>query len=375
MFRDLPRLVKYAATAPVATSAEFVESVRSGYNLTPVAPVVVSDQPHKRGPMDATTLHHDSIVFDAHCDTLLPVLAGQRKLAERSSEGHIDLPRLQEGGVTAQVFALFVEELYLPAGAAKQTLRLLDTLHGAFAEPAAQLTLALRAKDIEQAKQAGKVAAVVGFEGAEALEGDLALLRVFHRLGLRVLTVAWSRRNQAADGVAEARTGGGLTRFGWQLVEECNKLGIIVDISHLAPAGVSDVMEATTAPIIASHSNAQTLCPHARNLTDEQLVAVARTGGVTGVTFVPAFIDEDEQHANLDRLLDHIDHIVHVAGIEHVGLGSDFDGFGPDAPQGLEDVTRLPGITAGLVERGYSADDVRKILGLNFVRVFQAVAG
>ncbi len=325
--------------------------------------------------MDAGTLHRDSIVFDAHCDTLIPVLAGERGLAERSAQGHIDLPRLLDGGVTAQVFALFIEDQYLPAGAAKQTLRLLDTLYGALTDHAAQLMLALQAKDIEQAKEEHKVAAVVGFEGAEALEGDLGLLRVFHGLGLRLLTIAWSRRNRAADGVAEARTGGGLTNLGWQLVEECNKLGIILDISHLAPAGVSHVLEASAAPIIASHSNAHALCPHGRNLTDEQLEGVARTGGVIGVTFVPAFIHEDEEQASLDRLLDHIDHIVDVAGIDHVGLGSDFDGFGPEAPQGLEDVTCMPSITAGLVERGYSADDVRKVLGLNFLRVFRKVAG
>jgi membrane dipeptidase len=325
--------------------------------------------------MDAGILHRDSIVFDAHCDTLLAVLAGERELAERSSQGHIDLPRLLEAGVTAQVFALFIEDKYLPAGAARQTLRLLDTFYGELADHAAQLMLALQAKDIEQAKEEHKVAAVIGFEGAEALEGDLALLRVFHRLGLRLLTIAWSRRNQAADGVAEARTGGGLTNFGRQLVEECNRLGIILDISHLAPAGVSDVLAASAAPVIASHSNAYALCPHARNLTDEQLAAVARTGGVVGVTFVPAFIHEDEERASLDRLLDHIDHIVDVAGIDHVGLGSDFDGFGPAAPQGLEDVTCMPGITARLVQRGYGADDVRRILGLNFLRVFRAVAG
>jgi membrane dipeptidase len=325
--------------------------------------------------MDAGTLHRDSIVFDAHCDTLLAVLAGERGLGERFPEGHIDLPRLLDGGVTAQVFALFIEDKYLPAGAAKQTLRLLDTLYRAFADHAGQLMLALKAKDIKQAKEEHKVAAVIGFEGAEALEGDLALLRVFYRLGLRLLTIAWSRRNQAADGVAEARTGGGLTNFGWQLVEECNKLGIIVDISHLAPAGVSDVLEATTAPIIASHSNAHALCPHARNLTDKQLAGVARTGGVVGVTFVPAFIHEDEQQASLDGLVDHIDHIVDVAGIDHVGLGSDFDGFGPAVPQGLEDVTCMPGITAQLLKRGYTADGARKVLGLNFLRVFRLVVG
>lgn len=325
--------------------------------------------------MDTLELHRDSIIFDGHCDTLLEVLDGKRKLSERSSEGHIDLPRLREGGVTAQVFAVFIEDRYLPAGAAKQTLRMLDTLYRELEANAGSFILATKAADIEHAKSAGKVAAVIGIEGAESLEGDLALLRVFYHLGLRLLTIAWSRRNQAADGVHESRTGGGLSSFGVDLVKECNRLGILVDISHLSAAGVRDVLQISPQPVIASHSNAYALCPHVRNLNDEQLTALAEKGGVVGVTFVPSFLTEERNEASLDKLLDHIDHIVRVAGIDHVGLGSDFDGFGPPPPTGLDDVTRLPGITAGLVARGYSAEQVRKILGGNFLRVFRQVVG
>jgi membrane dipeptidase len=325
--------------------------------------------------MDTTKLHQDSIIFDGHCDTLLEILSGKRKFDERSTEGHIDLPRLREGGVTAQVFAIYLEDQYLPAGAVKQTLRLLDVLYRELAAHSDVLTLATKAADIEAAKRAGKVAAVVGLEGAEALEGDLGTLRMFYRLGVRLLTVAWSRRNQAADGVGEARTGGGLTNFGLQMVQECNKLGILLDISHLAPAGVTDVLEASSQPVIASHSNAYALCAHPRNLNDEQLQAVARKGGAVCVVFVPSFITTDRKEASLEKLLDHIDHIARVAGIDHVGLGSDFDGFNPPSPVGLEDVTRLPGITAGLVQRGYSEGNVRKILGENLMRVFRQVAG
>ena len=325
--------------------------------------------------MDINELHEASVIFDGHCDTLLAVVDGKRKLGERSSKGHIDLPRLLEGGVTAQVFALFIEDRYLPAGAARQTLRLFDALYAALDGNSDSLLLATRAADIKAAKREGKVAAVVGIEGAESLEGDLGLLRVYHRLGLRLLTVAWSRRNQAADGVAEARTGGGLTTFGHQLVEECNRLGIVVDISHLAPAGVRDVLDLSRQPVIASHSNARALCDHARNLTDDQLVALAKKGGVVGVTFVPQFITAHRGTASLEKLLDHVDHIVRVAGVDHVGLGSDFDGFDSPPPKGLEDVSRLPGITKGLVQRGYSEGDVRKILGGNFMRVFGQVVG
>jgi len=331
--------------------------------------------PRRRTNVNIEELHRSSIVFDGHCDSLLRVVEGQLKLAERSSEGHIDLPRLHDAGVTAQVFAIFIEDKYLPAQAARQTLRALDAFYRELEANADALVLATKAADVEQAKAAGAVAAIIGCEGAECMEGDLALLRIFHRLGVRLLTVAWSRRNQAADGAWESRTGGGLTNFGVKLVEECNQLGILLDISHLSPAGVEDVLEVSSAPIVASHSNARALCPSPRNLTDQQLVALAENGGVVGVTFVPAFISERIEDASLDRLLDHVDHIVKIAGVEHVGLGSDFDGFRPPAPAGLEDVTHLPGITAGLVERGYSEEDVRKVLGLNWMRVFRQVAG
>ncbi len=325
--------------------------------------------------MDPDTLHRESIVFDGHCDSLLRVLEGKLRLGELNTDGHLDLPRLRQAGVTALVFAVFLEDCFLPAGAARQTLRALDALFGALAENPNALMLATKSQDVELAKSTGKVAAIIGFEGAEALEGDLGLLRVFHRLGLRLLTVTWSRRNQAGDGIWEARTGGGLTNFGTQLIEACNQLGIVVDISHLSPPGVKDVLTISAAPVVASHSNAFSICPNRRNLTDEQLAGLAACGGVVGVTFVPSFISEKEDEASLETLLDHIDHIARVAGVEHVGIGSDFDGFGPSAPKGLEDVTCLPEITAGLVRRGYATEDVRKILGGNFLRVFRQVAG
>ncbi len=325
--------------------------------------------------MNIEELHRSSIIFDGHCDSLLRVVEGQLKLAERSAEGHLDLPRLHDAGVTAQVFAIFIEDQYLPAGAARQTLRVLDAFYRELEANADALFLATKAADIGQAKAAGTVAAIIGCEGAECLEADLALLRVYHRLGLRLLTVAWSRRNQAADGAWESRTRGGLTNFGIKVVEECNQLGILLDISHLSPAGVEDILEVSAAPVVASHSNAHALCPSPRNLTDQQLVALAEKGGVVGVTFVPSFISERQEEASLAKLLDHVDHIVKTTGIDHVGLGSDFDGFRPPAPAGLEDVTHLPGITAGLVQRGYSEEDVRKVLGLNWLRVFRQAVG
>jgi membrane dipeptidase len=328
-------------------------------------------------------LHAGSILFDGHCDTLISVRDGDRALDERSrpvvdggvtDSRHIDLPRLQEGGVTAQIFACFVRQPYLPADAANEALRLVDAFYLALDENPHALLLATTAADVERAKAEGKVAGVLSLEGAEALEGDLAVLRTFHRLGVRALGLTWNWRNQAADGLGEVRTGGGLTEFGAALVKEANRLGVILDISHLAPAGVRDLLALSEAPVVASHANARALCDHPRNLTDEQLEGIAATGGLVAVTYVPNFLAEDGHSARLEHVLDHIDHIVGTVGVDHVGLGSDFDGFGGVLP-GLEDVSKMPALTAGLVARGYADQEVRKILGENYLRVFRQVAG
>jgi membrane dipeptidase len=234
---------------------------------------------------------------------------------------------------------------------------------------------AVSAGDITKAKEAGKVALILSMEGAEGLDGDLGALRVFYRLGLRALGITWNRRNKAADGTSEIRTGGGLTNFGVDVVKECNRLGILIDVAHLAPAGVADVLELSEAPIVATHANCHSLWPHPRNLTDEQLEAIAATGGVVGATAVPPFLGEDTLHSDLSVLLDHVDYMVGVMGEDGVGLGLDFDGVGDKRTTGIEDVSHLPNITQGLAARGYSADSIRKILGGNFLRVFQQVMG
>ncbi len=325
--------------------------------------------------MDPQKLHADAIVIDAHCDTLLSVVEEKRPLAERSDKGHNDLVRLREGGVTAQVFALFARPAALGGAAPTwEALRLLDAFYQGL-EATPDLMLATRAADIRRAKAEGRLAGIIGLEGAEALRGDLGVLRILHRLGLRNLGLTWSVRNEAADGVFEERTGGGLTEFGVQAVRECNRLGIMVDVAHLAPAGLAEVLALSEAPVIDSHANARALCDHRRNLTDAQLEGVARTGGVVCVVFVPGFVADKPEERTLARVLDHIDHIVHVAGVDHVGLGSDFDGFDDPPISGLEGGCDLPHITEGLVARGYGEEDVRKILGGNLLRVFEHVAG
>jgi membrane dipeptidase len=331
----------------------------------------------------ARKLHASSIIFDGHCDTLIPVRDGHRRLGERCqlrSEGksdslqHADLPRLLEGGVTAQIFACGVRSQFLPSDATNEALRLVDAFYRSLDESPDMLLLATTAADVEQAKKEGKVAGVLSLEGAESLEGDLAMLRTFHRLGVRALGLTWNFRNQAADGLWEARTGGGLTEFGVALVQEANRLGVMLDIAHLAPAGVREVLELGEAPVVASHANARALCDHPRNLTDQQLEGIAGSGGLVAVTYVPSFLSQDPRDACLERVLDHIDYIVKTTGVDYVGLGSDFDGFNSVLP-GLEDVSCLPALTAGLVARGYTDDEVGKILGGNYLRVFKKVTG
>jgi len=325
---------------------------------------------------NAEELHRRSIVVDGHCDTLLLVCEGKIKLADRHESGHLDLPRMKEGGVTAQIFAVFVQPEHLPSRATRRALQVIDALYRELEGNPDDLRLILCADDILQAKAQGQVGAILGLEGAEALEGDLGVLRMMHRLGVRNIGLTWNFRNQAADGVGEERTGGGLTTFGVSLVEEMNRLGILVDISHLSPAGVEDVLKVSQKPIIASHSNARAICDYRRNLTDAQMEKIAAKGGLAAVTFVPAFVEADSSKTSLPRVLDHVDYMVKVMGEDHVGIGSDFDGFSEDSKvAGLEDVSRMPGITAGLLERGYSEAAVQKILGGNFLRVFRQVAG
>jgi membrane dipeptidase len=323
---------------------------------------------------EALALHRRAIVCDGHCDTILVLERQGRSLGERSAQGHVDLPRLREGGVTAQVFALFVEDAYLPGEAIHRTLQLLDRFYQEMAANAGRVFLATRAADVRRAKIAGQVAAILGIEGGEALEGDLAVLRVFYRLGVRLLTLTWNRRNALADGLKETRTAGGLTNLGVEAVQEMNRLGMLVDIAHIAPAGLRDVLQVSTAPVIASHANARAVTDHHRNVGDEDVRAIAEKGGLVGVTFVPSFVDPEKP--SLERLVDHVVHLLQMGGEDHVGVGSDFDGFGPaEHFQDIPDVSHLPRLTEALLRRGLSERVVEKVLGENFLRVFAEVAG
>lgn len=312
-------------------------------------------------------LHKSCIIVDAHCDVLTALEQEKRHLGRQSDTGHVDLPRLKQGGVKIQFFAACA----LPEHASRALVRalaLVDRFYSELEENTPDIIPVKNFLDIQNALDRGKIAALLTIEGGEALNGSIEVLRVFYRLGVRCLTLTWNYRNELGDGVFEGRTKGGLTRFGVEVVREMNRLNMLVDVSHLSEAGFWDVLAVSSKPVIASHSNCRQLCNHPRNLTDEQIKALAGTGGVVGICFYPAFVHVSEP--SLEKLLDHIDHVAEVAGIDCLGLGSDFDGFA-GALRGLEDVSRLPALTEALLRRGYRSEEIKKILGGNFLRLLK----
>ncbi len=358
----------------------------------------------------ATALNEKLFVFDAHADTVLSILKEGRDLGKANTEGHIDIPRMRAGGLDAQVFAMWPEEEYWDGHAAKRVLQMADALFRTIRANPDDLELALCAADAERIHAQGKIAAFLGIEGGYAIEDDLALLRMFHRLGVRVMTLTWMKNTSWADASSDEPKHGGLTPFGRQVVQEMNRLGMVVDVSHVADKTFFDVLAVSRAPVIASHSCTRAICPYHRNLTDDMLRALAKNGGVIGINYFTGFLDAESNAAfealwdeleplwqkykhdlptyrklrqpiadkhlkglkpvTIEKLVDHIDHAVKVAGIDHVGLGSDFDGISYP-PEGLDDVSKLPLVTAALLRRGYSEADLKKILGGNLLRVFR----
>lgn len=317
----------------------------------------------------AEALHRESVVVDAHCDTLTAMLGQNRRLGEFSGGGQSDLPRLKDGGVKLQFFAAFIAPKFKTL-AVRRTLELIDLFYRETEENKKAVMPVKNWVEINEALASGKIAALLAIEGGEALEGSIGVLRMLHRLGVRGLTLTWNGRNELGDGVGEEGTGGGLTSFGVAVVEEMNRLGMLVDVSHLSEKGFWDVMSVSGQPVIASHSNCRALCDHPRNVNDEQIRAMAEKGGVMGITFVPDFLGGEKP--SVKEVLDHIGHAVSVGGVDCVGLGSDFDGT-DNLPAGLEDSARIPAVTSGLMDRGYGDDAIKKILGGNFLRVIGQV--
>ena len=316
----------------------------------------------------AMELHRRYPLVDGHADSILMVLDGKRTLATESSLGHIDWPRARAAGVACTIQTAYPAPVYYPV-AAKRVGDSIDAVLNQI-EAGEGVRLALTAQDIREAHAAGELAVLLNIEGAEGIQGSLGLLRNYYRLGVRMMGLVWNFRNDVADGAAEEGSGAGLTRFGREVVREMNRLGMLIDLSHITAPGFFEVLELSEQPVLFTHGNCRALWDHARNLTDEQIKALAATGGVFGISFVTGFMGKE--NVTLATVADHIDHVCQLLGsADHVAYGSDFDGCTP--PPGLEDVTRFPYLTAELLRRGYTETDLAKILGENYLRVFSQV--
>jgi membrane dipeptidase len=373
----------------------------------------------------ARAIHESAIVVDTHADTPQRFLDEGFDIGSTDPNdiGHLSLDKARRGNLGAEFFSIWVEPETNQGHFARHTLDLTDSVYEQAARHPDRMMMAYSVADIERAHQEHKLAALMGIEGGHSIENDMHLLRDYYRLGVRYMTLSWSNTNEWADSSGDindpkVQHHNGLTDFGKQVVLEMNRLGMMVDISHVADKTFWDTIAVTKAPVIASHSSARALVNAPRNMTDDMLRAVAKNGGVVQVNFYSGFLDEDYRKAQeaqskdqaaaiqkyvdslkaqgkpvnyieihrMDRewmakiprppfkaLIDHIDHIAKVAGVDHVGLGSDFDGVSGATPQGMDSAADLPKITQALLDRGYGADDIRKILGGNLLRVFGQV--
>lgn len=309
------------------------------------------------------------IIVDAHCDTILSLMETGENLFKNSC--HIDLKRMKSYGGFVQFFAAFVSPSYCQAYAMKRAVQIIDKFYQQADLYNDSIMLCCNYKQIEDALSSSKIAAILSIEGGDALQGDLSALRMFYRLGVRSLCLTWNHRNEIADGVEDGISGGGLTPFGKDVIKEMNRLGMIIDVSHLSEKGFWDVIEISEKPIIASHSNAKKVCSHRRNLTDEQIIALKDKGGVMGINLCAGFLKEDG-NASLRDVVKHIEHIAEIAGTDCIGIGADFDGIDktPGDIKGVEDLYK---IFNQLLKMNYAQHTVDMIAGGNFLRVIKDV--
>jgi membrane dipeptidase len=363
----------------------------------------------------ARRIQSEVLGIDTHIDTMQRVLMEHVDLGRRLPDGEVDLPRLREGGMHAPFFALWVPTFYKGSEAVRRTLDLRDAMQSVLDRYPDQIELATTASDVERIVHAHKIAAVLTLEGGHQIADDLAVLRMYQRMGIRSMTLTHFRNNNWADSSTDKPQHNGLTELGRAVVSEMNRIGMIVDISHVSDKTFYDTLAVTTKPVIASHSSCRAISNIPRNMTDDMLRALAKNGGVVGINFGGGFLSQKEADitmrdinrigssepnltgkalddytlqmhirdnwtrpkpttATLADAVAHIDHVVKVAGIDHVGIGSDFDGIA-EVPQGLEDESKMPALTAELLKKGYSEADIRKIMGENFLRVMRQVIG
>jgi membrane dipeptidase len=365
----------------------------------------------------ARQLHFSSIVVDTHDDTTQRFLDGDFDLGPRNASGSIDIPRMKEGGLDAIFFSIWMPSKITGPEAVKRALIQIEDVREQVRRHSAELVLASTAVEIREARKQGKIAALIGVEGGHMINSDLNVLRQYAALGVRYMTLTHSGNCEWADSSTGKPVHNGLTDFGKDVVREMNRLGMMVDISHVSDKTFRDALEVSRAPLIASHSSCRALCDHPRNMSDDMMRALAAKGGVIQINYHVGFLSQEFRNAEKanpkvneaialevhyrcgdregcqliegdkitreyvdqgklprvewTKIIDHIDHAVRVAGVDHVGLGSDFDGA--NMPFGMEDVAKLPKITEALLQKGYSESDVKKILGENTLRLMSEV--
>lgn len=365
----------------------------------------------------ARKVHFAAIVVDTHDDTTQRFLDGDFDLGARSSSGSIDIPRMKEGGLGAIFFSIWIPSKITGPEAVKHALDQIDAVREQVRRYPKEITLATTAAEVREARKQGKIAALMGVEGGHMIASDLGVLRVYAALGVRYMTLTHSGNDEWADSSTDKVAHNGLTNFGKEVIREMNRLGVMVDISHVSDKTFYDALEVSKAPLIASHSSCRAICDAPRNMSDQMIKDLAAKGGVIQINYHVGFLSQEFRNAekadpqmNLaiaaevtkrcgdkegcqmiegDRLtrecvkqgklprveaakiIEHIDHAVKLVGAEHVGLGSDFDGA--NMPYGMEDATKLPRITEALLSKGYAEEDVRKILGENTLRVMSEV--
>ena len=317
-------------------------------------------------------LHYDAILVDTHNDFVYQVYYRGARFGRDNSGTQSDLPKFKSGGLDVQVFSAWI-----PMGKVRKSysfaVEQIDRLHSFEREYPEEIEFANNYADIMRIVGEGKICGMIGIEGGTVVGDNLDNINSLFDMGVRYIGLTWNNSNNigsSAKDETERGIQGGLTDFGVRVIKRMDEVGMLIDVSHLGENAFWDVIETSKNPIIASHSNAYSVYPHYRNLTDEQIKAIAKSGGVVQVNFHQSFLGE----ASLQRVFEHIDHIKNLVGIDYIGIGSDFDG-GINPPYELADVTKYPNLTYKLLDEGYSQEDIRKILGLNFLRVFKQVCG
>ena len=357
--------------------------------LIALAAVTVSAQTDR-----AARLHQQAIVVDTHIDTTQLLLRDgwdfMARHAARTAGGrdenasHVDYPRAREGGLDAAFFSIYMPGTVTGPEAVKRSLLLIDAVRRLAEQHPGEIALATSAADVRAANKAGKFAALMGMEGGHMIDDNLSILRDYQRLGVRYLTLSHSVNTNWSDSSGDKPAHNGLTDFGKDVVRELNRLGVMVDISHVADKTFWDALEVSRAPLLASHSSCRALSGHPRNMTDNMIKALGAKGGVIMINYSTTFLSNELYEAtqnnvpaaerprvSWEKIVDHIDHAVKLVGATHVGLGSDFDGT--TVPDGMDDVSKLPKITAALRQKGYAEQDVRNILGENILRLMEKV--